>query len=133
MTVNHLPGRGNVPAAGRRPARPRAGQRSLAKSRLQRLTRRDRGRALEDQPLGRLVGLYFRHAECHRWLRDVDGWLRQNLGLPSPVTGERAKSIADFMRSCGTPERLALATAAWSRGWWHAMERVGFLRLGLTS
>jgi len=79
VTVNHLPGRGNVPAAGRRPARPRAGQRPLAKIRLQRLTRRDRGRALEDQPLGRLVGLYFRHAECRRWLRDVEGWLRQNL------------------------------------------------------
>ena len=117
------------------------------KDRLRHLTRRNRGRALEEV-VGEInrfaVGWlgYFRHAECRSWLRDVDGWLRQKLRCYRLKQAKRAKGIADFLRSCGIPERIAWATAACSRGWWGkvhtpgakiAMAPAWFDRLGLVS
>ena len=117
------------------------------KDRLRRLTRRNRGKALEEV-IGEInrftVGWlgYFRHAECRSWLRDVDGWLRQKLRCYRLKQAKRAKGIADFLQSCGIPERSAWATAACSRGWWgkvftpgakHAMDQTWFDRLGLIS
>jgi RNA-directed DNA polymerase len=117
------------------------------KDRLRRLTRRNRGKALEDV-IGEVnrftvgwVG-YFRYAECRSWLRDVDGWLRQKLRCYRLKQAKRAKGIADFLRSCGVPEHIAWATAACSRGWWgkahapgakHAMDQAWFDQLGLVS
>lgn len=118
-----------------------------AKDRLRRLTRRNRGRALEDVvgEINRFAAGwlgYFRHAECRSWLRDVDGWLRQKLRCYRLKQAKRVTGIAEFLRSCGTPERIAWATAACSRGWWakshtpgakHAMDQDWFDRLGLIS
>jgi len=117
------------------------------KDRLRRLTRRNRGRALEEV-VGEInrftVGWlgYFRYAECRSWLRDMDGWLRQKLRCYRIKQAKRAKGIADFLQTCGVPERSAWATAACSRGWWrkshtpgakHAMDQAWFDRLGLNS
>jgi RNA-directed DNA polymerase len=115
------------------------------KDRLRRLTRRNRGKALEEVvgEINRFTAGwlgYFRYAECRSWLRDVDGWLRQKLRCYRLKQAKRAKGIADFLRSCGIPERTAWATAACSRGWWgkaltpgakHAMDQAWFDRLGL--
>jgi RNA-directed DNA polymerase len=115
--------------------------------RLRRLTRRNRGRALEEivGEINRFtVGWlgYFRYAECRSWLRDVDGWLRQKLRCYRLKQAKRTKIIADLLRSLGTPERSAWATAACSRGWWRtshtpgaktAMDQAWFDRLGLVS
>jgi len=117
------------------------------KDRLRRLTRRNRGRALEEVvgEINRFAAGwlgYFRHAECRNWLREVDGWLRQKLRCYRLKQAKRAKGIAGFLRSCGTPERIAWATAACSRGWWakshtpgakYAMDLAWFDRLGLIS
>lgn len=115
------------------------------KDRLRRLTRRNRGQALEvvvgeiNRFTNGWLG-YFRHAECRSWLRDMDGWIRQKLRCYRLKQAKRAKGIADFLRSCGTPEHIAWATAACSRGWWgkahtpgakHAMDLAWFDRLGL--
>jgi len=93
------------------------------KDRLRHLTRRNRGRALEDV-VGEInryctgwLG-YFRFAECRTWLRDVDGWLRQKLRCYRITQAKRASGIAAFLISCGTPQSSAWATAACSRGWW---------------
>lgn len=117
------------------------------KDHLRRLTRRNRGKALEEV-VGEVnrftVGWlgYFRYAECRSWLRDVDGWLRQKLRCYRLKQAKRAKGIADFLQSCGAPEHIAWATAACSRGWWgkvftpgakHAMDQAWFDRLGLVS
>lgn len=117
------------------------------KDRLRRLTRRNRGQALEDivGEINRFaVGWlgYFRYAECRGWLRVVDGWLRQKLRCYRLKQAKRAKGIADFLRSCGVPERTAWASAACSRGWWgkvhtpgakYAMDQAWFDQLGLVS
>jgi len=85
---------------------------------------------------------YFRYAECRRWLRDVDGWLRQKLRCYRLKQAKRAEGIADFLRSSGVPERSAWATAACSGGWWgkvhapgakQAMDQAWFDHLGLVS
>jgi RNA-directed DNA polymerase len=117
------------------------------KDRLRRLTRRNRGQALP-AIVGEInrftVGWlgYFRYAECRSWLRDVDGWIRQKLRCYRLKQAKRAKSIAEFLQACGTPEHIAWATAACSRGWWakshtpgakHAMDQAWFDRLGLIS
>ena len=118
-----------------------------AKDRLRHLTRRNRGRALEEI-IGEInrftVGWlgYFRYAECRSWLRDVDGWLRQKLRCYRLKQAKRTKAIADLLRSLGVPEQSAWATAACSRGWWRtshtpgantAMDQAWFDRLGLIS
>jgi RNA-directed DNA polymerase len=116
------------------------------KDRLRNLTRRNRGRALEEV-VGEInrftVGWlgYFRYAECRTWLREVDGWLRQKLRCYRLKQAKRAFGIANFLRS-GIPEHIAWATAACSRGWWGkahtpgakaAMDQTWFDTLGLIS
>ena len=123
------------------------GSADRCKDRLRRLTRRNRGVALEEvvgeinQFTAGWLG-YFRHAECRSWLRDVDGWIRQRLRCYRLKQAKRATGIAGFLRSVGVPERSAWATAACSRGWWgkahtpgakQAMDQTWFVRLGLTS
>jgi RNA-directed DNA polymerase len=118
-----------------------------AKDRLCHLTRRNRGRALEEivGEINRFtVGWlgYFSYAECRSWLRDVDGWLRQKLRCYRLKQAKRTKAIADLLRTLGVPEQSAWATAACSRGWWRtshtpgaqaAMDQAWFDRLGLVS
>jgi len=118
-----------------------------AKDRLRQLTRRNRGRALEEV-VGEVnrftVGWlgYFRYAECRGWLRELDGWLRQKLRCYRLKQAKRTKAIAELLLSLGIPERSAWATAACSRGWWATtntpgakvgMDQGWFDRLGLIS
>ncbi len=117
------------------------------KDRLRRLTRRNRGRALEEvvEEINRFtVGWlgYFRYAECRSWLRDVDGWLRQKLRCYRLKQAKRAKGIAEFIRSRGVAERIVWTTAGCSRGWWgkahtpgakSAMDQTWFDAQGLIS
>jgi RNA-directed DNA polymerase len=118
-----------------------------AKDRLRQLTRRNRGRALEEV-VGEVnrfsVGWlgYFRYAECRGWLRELDGWLRQKLRCYRLKQAKRTKAIADLLLGLGVPERSAWSTAACSRGWWATantpgakvgMDQGWFDRLGLVS
>ncbi len=118
-----------------------------AKGRLRRITRRNRGIALE-----RMVGevnsfttgwvTYFRHAACKSALRDIDDWLRRKLRCVRLKQCKRAKSIADFLVKCGVPARRAWPLAASGKGWWRrsgsppaneAMTLQWFAQLGLVS
>jgi RNA-directed DNA polymerase len=117
------------------------------KDRLRQLTRRRRGRALEEvigdvnRYCNGWLG-YYRFAECRSWLRDVDGWLRQKLRCYRLTQAKRASGIAALLRSCGIPEHMVWTTAASSRGWWPrchtpgalaGMDLAWFDRLGLIS
>jgi RNA-directed DNA polymerase len=94
-----------------------------AKDRLRRMTRRNRGIALE-----RMIGevnsfttgwvMYFRHAVCKSALRDIDEWLRRKLRCARLKQCKRAKPIADFLMRCGVPARRAWLLAAAGKGWW---------------
>jgi RNA-directed DNA polymerase len=118
-----------------------------AKERLRRITRRNRGIALE-----RIVGevnsfttgwvTYFRHAACKSALRDIDDWLRRKLRCVRLKQSKRAKPIANFLMTCGVPARRAWLLAAAGKGWWRrsgsppaneAMTRQWFVQLGLVS
>ncbi|MGH2356426.1 MAG: reverse transcriptase domain-containing protein, partial [Candidatus Limnocylindria bacterium] len=118
-----------------------------AKERLRRITRRNRGIALE-----RMIGevnsfttgwvTYFRHAACKGALRGLDEWLRRKLRCVRLKQCKRAKPIADFLVTCGVPARRAWLLAVSGKGWWRrsgsppateAMTLQWFASLGLVS
>ncbi|MDZ5646840.1 group II intron reverse transcriptase/maturase [Nitrospirillum sp. BR 11828] len=118
-----------------------------AKDRLRRITRRNRGIALE-----RMIAetnafttgwvTYFRHAQCLKALRSLDGWLRRKLRCVRLKHCKRAKGIADFLQEGGVPEWRAWITALSGKGWWRlagspaaheAMTTAWFKTLGLIS
>ncbi len=118
-----------------------------AKERLRRITRRNRGIALE-----RMIAeansfttgwvTYFRHAAGKSALRDIDDWLRRKLRCVRLKQCKRAKPIADFLVKHGVPERRAWLLAAAGKGWWRrsgsppaneAMTLQWFGELGLVS
>ncbi len=118
-----------------------------AKDRLRRITRRNRGIALE-----RMIAeansfttgwvMYFRHAACKSALRDLDEWLRRKLRCVRLKQCKRAKPIADFLRKHGVPARNAWRLAVSGKGWWrrsasppakHAMTLQWFANAGLVS
>jgi RNA-directed DNA polymerase len=94
-----------------------------AKERLRRITRRNRGIALE-----RMIAevnsfttgwvTYFRHAACKSALRDLDEWLRRKLRCVRLKQCKRAKPIADFLIKLGVPEWRAWRLAGSGKGWW---------------
>jgi RNA-directed DNA polymerase len=94
-----------------------------AKERLRRITRRNRGIALE-----RMIAevnsftagwvTYFRHAACKSTPRDLDEWLRRKLRCGRLKQCKRAKPIADFLMKCGVPARRAWSLAVTGKGWW---------------
>lgn len=118
-----------------------------AKDRLRRITRRNRGIAL-DRMIGQVNGfttgwvMYFRHAACKSALRDIDDWLRRKLRCVRLKQCKRAKSIADFLMKCGVPARRAWLLAVAGKGWWRrsgsppaneAMTLQWFAQLGLVN
>lgn len=94
-----------------------------AKDRLRRITRRNRGIALE-----RMIAeanafttgwvTYFRYIQSPRTLHDLDGWLRRKLRCVRLKQCKRAKAIADLLRGNGVPERRAWILALSGKGWW---------------
>jgi RNA-directed DNA polymerase len=117
------------------------------KERLRRITRRNRGIALE-----RMIGevnsfttgwlTYFRHAACKGALRDLDEWLRRKLRCVRLKQCKRAKPIADFLMKLGVPEWRAWRLALSGKGWWRvsgsppaheAMTQQWFASIGLVS
>jgi RNA-directed DNA polymerase len=118
-----------------------------AKERLRRITRRNRGIALE-RMIAEVNGFttgwvtYFRHAACKSTLRDLDEWLRRKLRCVRLKQCKRAKPIADFLAKCGVPARRAWPMALSGKGWWRrsgsppaseAMTLQWFAKLGLVS
>jgi RNA-directed DNA polymerase len=118
-----------------------------AKDRFRKITRRNRGIALEKivaEANSFATGwvTYYRHAQCQSVLRDLDGWLRRKLRCIRLKHCKRTKSIAGFLQGNGVPERLAWITALSGKGWWRlarspsaqeAMNTAWFSRLGLVS
>jgi RNA-directed DNA polymerase len=96
---------------------------SRAKERLRRITRRNRGIALE-----RMVSevnsfttgwvTYFRHAACKSALRELDGWLRRKLRCVRLKQCKRPKPTADFFMRLGVPGPRAWLLALSGKGWW---------------
>ena len=118
-----------------------------AKERLRRITRRNRGIALE-----RMISevnsfttgwvTYFRHAACKRALGDLDEWLRRKLRCVRLKQCKRSKAIAAFLIECGVPRRRIRLLAGTGKGWWRrsgtppaneAMTLQWFGRMGLVS
>jgi RNA-directed DNA polymerase len=94
-----------------------------AKERLRRLTRRNRGIAL-DRMIREVNSFttgwvtYFRHAACQGALRELDAWLRRKLRCVRLKQCKRAKPIADFLVKLGVPARRAWPLAVSGKGWW---------------
>ena len=94
-----------------------------AKERLRRLTRRNRGIALE-----RMIGevnsfttgwvTYFRHAACKTALLGLDEWLRRKLRCVRLKQCKRPKAIAAFLLDCGVPAGRVRLLAGTGKGWW---------------
>jgi RNA-directed DNA polymerase len=96
-----------------------------AKERLRRMTRRNRGIALE-----RMIGevnsfttgwvTYFRHAACKTALLGLDEWLRRKLRCVRLKQCKRAKPTVDFLVKHGVLARRAWLLALSGKGWWRA-------------
>jgi RNA-directed DNA polymerase len=118
-----------------------------AKDRLRRITRRNRGIALE-----RMIAevnsfttgwvTYFRHAACKSALRDLDDWLRRKLRCVRLKQCKRAYTIAKFLINGGVPAQNAWQLAVSGKGWWRrsnslpakaAMTLQWFAQAGLVS
>jgi RNA-directed DNA polymerase len=118
-----------------------------AKERLRRITRRNRGIALERmiaQVNSFTTGwvTYFRHAACKSTLRDLDEWLRRKLRCVRLKQCKRAYTIAKFLMKGGVPARNAWRLALSGKGWWRrsnapptkaAMTLQWFAQAGLVS
>ncbi|MBV8398578.1 MAG: group II intron reverse transcriptase/maturase [Acetobacteraceae bacterium] len=118
-----------------------------AKDRLRRITRRNRGIALE-QMIAQVNSFttgwvtYFRHAACKGALRDLDEWLRRKLRCVRLKQCKRAKPTVDFLVRCGVPVWRAWLLALSGKGWWRrsgtpqaneAMTLQWFAQAGLVS
>jgi group II intron reverse transcriptase/maturase len=93
------------------------------KTRVRQLTRRNRGRSLNQiaQDLrGYLTGWknYFRLAETPGVFRALDKWIRHRLRAVQLKHWKRGKTIYRELRARGTPHWIARKVAANSRRWW---------------
>jgi RNA-directed DNA polymerase len=118
-----------------------------AKERVRRLTQRNRGVALQQviKELNKfLIGWvgYFRLAQCHRHLTQLDEWVRRKVRCYRLKQRKRRKAIADFLIELGVPAWRAWTTALSGKGWWRlsgspsvheGMSIAWFERLGLAS
>jgi RNA-directed DNA polymerase len=116
-----------------------------AKTRIRRITRRNRGVSLErmiSELNSFLTGwvTYFRYASCRTYLQRLDAWLRRKLRCVRLKQRKRARSIADFLQRLGVPKNRSWTTAACGKGWWRmaaspaaheAMTPAWFKSLGL--
>ena len=102
-----------------------AAQQALAKlrERIRQLTRRTRGRSLE-QIAADLRGYvpgwkaYFRLAQTPRVMRDLDEWLRHRLRAIQLKQWRRGKTIFRELRKLGASVDLAARIAGNARRWW---------------
>jgi RNA-directed DNA polymerase len=118
-----------------------------AKDRVRQITRRNRGVSavqMASELNSFLTGwvTYFRLAACKTSLLELDGWLRRKLRCVRLKQCKRTKTLADFFRSHGVPERTSWATALSGKGWWRlagspaahqAMDQRWFESLGLVN
>jgi len=124
-------------------------QKSLkrAKDRLRRITRRNRGIAL-DKMVGEVNSfvtgwvMYYRYAQCKTALQSLDEWLRRKLRCVRLKQAKRTKAIADFLEENDVPQWRAWILALSGKGWWRmagspqaaeAMPIAWFDQLGLVS
>ena len=93
-----------------------------AKERLRRITRRNRGIAL-DRMISETNSFttgwvtYFRHAACKGALMELDEWLRRKLRCVRLKQCKRQTGIAAFFTECGVP-RQRIRLAGMGKGWW---------------
>ncbi len=118
-----------------------------AKGRLRRITRRNRGIALERmiaEVNAFITGwvTYFRHIESPSALRDLDGWLRRKLRCVRLKQCKRSFAMATFLQGNGVSPWRAWAVALSGKGWWRlacspaaheAMCKEWFENMGLVS
>ena len=95
----------------------------VMKTRVRQITRRSRGRSLEQiagQLRSYLLGWkgYFRLAETPGVLRDLDQWIRHRLRAIQLKHWRRGKTIYRELRSRGLSHEAARQVAANSRRWW---------------
>lgn len=93
------------------------------KQRVRQLTRRTRGRSMEQiaQDLrSYLVGwkAYFRLAETPRIFRDLDQWIRHRLRAVQLKQWRRGRTVFRELRVRGLSVDLAAKVAAYTRRWW---------------
>lgn len=118
-----------------------------AKDRVREITRRNRGVSVR-QMVSELTSLltgwvtYFRLAACKSSLLELDGWIRRKLRCVRLKHCKRTKTLADFFRSHGVPERTSWVTALSGKGRWRlagspaanqAMDQRWFESLGLVN
>ena len=95
------------------------------KARVRELTRRNRGRSMEQVAAdlrGYLTGWknYYRLAETPSVYRDLDGWIRRRLRALQLKQWKRGKTIYHELRARGTSHDLAAMVAANARRWWRS-------------
>lgn len=61
---------------------------------------------------------YFRHAECKRHLRELDGWIRRRLRCLGLKLCKRTITIVRFLRRLGVAETSAWLLGLSGKGWW---------------
>ena len=61
---------------------------------------------------------YYRHAQCQRALRDLDGWLRRKLRCARLTQCKRMGTVRVFLTKRGVPGGLAKRLASSGKGWW---------------
>ena len=118
--------------------------RHVMKTRVRQITRRTRGRSLEQIALDLRSYLkgwkgYFRLAETPGVFRDLDKWIRHRLRAIQLKHWKRGKTIYRELRSRGMSHEGARQVAANSRRWWRnsamkihvALPKALFDRLGV--
>ena len=95
----------------------------VMKTRVRQITRRSRGRSLEqitEHLRSYLLGWknYFRLAETPGIFRDLDQWIRHRLRAIQLKHWKRGKTIYRELRSRGLSHEAARQVAANSRRWW---------------
>ena len=117
-----------------------------AKDRVREITRRNRGHVKVREMIAELNNClsgwvtYFRLADCRRHLKRIGEWIRRKLGCVILKRLKRTKTIADWLRRRGVPERRSWIMALSGKGWWRksgtpqANEAMGndwFVEMGL--
>jgi len=93
------------------------------KSKLRKITRRNRGRSLK-QVITELNSLlrgwlnYFKLAKMKKKLASIEAWLRRRLRSYRLKQCKRAIGIVRFLNRTGVPSKRAWTTAASRSGWW---------------
>lgn len=93
------------------------------KARVRKLTRRNRGRSMNQVAYdlrGYLAGWknYYRLAETPSVYRDLDSWIRRRLRALQLKQWKRGKTIYRELRARGAPHEVAAEVAAHARCWW---------------